>query len=97
MISPILYRRTLKKALPHFIQTKDLAMSANIIMASAFHSASSNDIILCYSETFHAIWISYLQDTFFPQTFQPCIASVPPKYPSCTVAILLHLVVKSFA
>lgn len=49
MISTILYHRTLKKVLSHFIQTKDLAMPINITMASAFHPASSNDIILSYS------------------------------------------------
>ena len=54
MISAILYRRTLKKPLPHFIQTKDLAMSADIIMAGAFRSASSNDLISTIQR--HSTW-----------------------------------------
>ena len=36
MISIILYRGTLQKLLSRFIQTKDLTMSADIIMDGAF-------------------------------------------------------------
>jgi hypothetical protein len=47
MISTMFYRKTLKNALSHFIQSEDLAMFADIIMTCAFRSANSHSIIHC--------------------------------------------------